>query len=288
MRAAIVASSIGIGSGERSSASPEQGAAPPRPASVTITPREAAQTASHHHRPHRTAAAMSSEAETQPPAAPVPAAAPAAAPADSKPNGGSGNGSSGLASAAPPAGGDKKVIGEGGSGPRGGGGPQRAARAPLPPPPPISSHPHPRSCARFLTARRAPPSPAAAVGRAPAPPSLPPPSRPSFLRARAARRRAPRVGGWGRGGAAQDVRHAGPLCAPPRHVPRLTPRPALSSSPSSPSPSNEGFGNSEMVQRTERLRLHQQVSGAAAGMGGGGAFIGAELWGLNPRWRGLR
>lgn len=96
MRAAIVASSIGIGSGERSSASPEQGAAPPRPASVTITPREAAQTASHHHRPHRTAAAMSSEAETQPPAAPVPAAAPAAAPADSKPNGGSGNGSSGL------------------------------------------------------------------------------------------------------------------------------------------------------------------------------------------------
>lgn len=287
MRAAIVASSIGIGSGERSSASPEQGAAPPRPASVTITPREAAQTASHHHRPHRTAAAMSSEAETQPPAAPVPAAAPAAAPADSKPNGGSGNGSSGLASAAPPAGGDKKVIGEGGSGPRGGGGPQRAARAPLPPPPHLLTSPPPELRALPHSAARAPFPRGGRWARARSP-FPPPPSRPSFLRARAARRRAPRVGGWGRGGAAQDVRHAGPLCAPPRHVPRLTPRPALSSSPSSPSPSNEGFGNSEMVQRTERLRLHQQVSGAAAGMGGGGAFIGAELWGLNPRWRGLR
>lgn len=207
---------------------------------------------------------MSSEAETQPPAAPVPAAAPAAAPADSKPNGGSGNGSGGLASAAPPAGGDKKVIGEGGSGPRGGGGPQRAARAPLPP---LLSHPHPRGCARPSSQRGArPPSPAAAVGRAPAPPSSPrPPSPPRARRSPP----GPACRWWGRGGAAQDVRHAGPLCAPPRHVPRLTPRPALSSiSPSPPSsPSNEGFGNSEMVQRTERLRLHQQVSGAARGWG---------------------
>lgn len=225
MRAAIVASSIGIGSGERSSASPEQGAAPPRPASVTITPREAAQTASHHHRPHRTAAAMSSEAETQPPAAPVPAAAPAAAPADSKPNGGSGNGSSGLASAAPPAGGDKKVIGEGGSGPRGGGGPQRAARAPLPPPPPSPHIPTP-GAARASSQRGARPlPPRRPLGARPLP--LPSPPLPPLFPPRA--RRSPpgpacRRVGAGRRGSRCPPRGAFVCAAPPRAAPDAAPR----------------------------------------------------------------
>lgn len=157
--------------------------------------------------------------------------------------------------------------GEGtGGGERGGEerrGPRRCARPPAPPTPPTPTPPPRPLGARLLRAPRAP---------------FPPPPSPRGRWARApprARRRAPRGGGWGRGGAAQNVRHAGPLCAPPRHVPRLTPR-----NPPLLSPlllcrclsSNEGFGNSEMVQRTERLRLHQQVS-AAPGPGGG-AFPG--------------
>ncbi|CAO2588788.1 Y-box-binding protein 1, partial [Lemmus lemmus] len=105
-RPAILASSIGSGSGERTPESPESPTA--AAGLVTITPREEPQPSPPA--PVTTTATMSSEAETQqPPAAP----AAALSAADTKPGStgsGAGSGGPGGLTSAAPAGGDKKVI----------------------------------------------------------------------------------------------------------------------------------------------------------------------------------